>query len=254
MHVGHCRGAVFGDALANLLAFAGYGVTKEYYINDAGAQIDVLARSAFLRYREALGERIGEIPAGLYPGDYLMPVGAGAGGRVRPALLGNDRGRMAADRQGTAIATMMEMIRDDLAALNIHHDVFFSERTLHDGRATGRATTIDGLDAAGPHLSRAGCRRPRASCRKIGKTASRLLFRATAFGDDIDRPLIKSDGSYTYFAADVAYQPRQVRARLQGPDLRARRRSWRLCQAAGGCGAAARRRRGRGRPSGCASW
>src|SRR5262245_19627729 len=130
MHVGHCRGAVFGDALANLLAFDGYEVTREYYINDAGAQVDALARSAFLRYREALGEDIGEIPSGLYPGDYIKPVGAALAEKHGKALLAVPEDEWLPLVRAAAISAMLEMIKDDLGALNIHHEVFFSERSL----------------------------------------------------------------------------------------------------------------------------
>src|SRR5580704_13131624 len=133
MHVGHCRGAVFGDALANLLAVAGYAVTREYYINDAGAQVDVLARSAYLRYREALGENVGPIPDGLYPGDYLKPVGQALAAEHGDKLLKMPEAAWLATVRATAIAMMMEEIRGDLAALNIRHDVFFSERSLIAG-------------------------------------------------------------------------------------------------------------------------
>src|ERR1700675_3559395 len=130
MHVGHCRGAVFGDALCSLLQFAGYDVTREYYINDAGAQVDVLARSAFLRYREALGENIGEIPEGLYPGDYLKPVGAALAAEHGASLLDLAESRWLPTVRAKAISMMMDEIKGDLAALNIKHDVFFSERSL----------------------------------------------------------------------------------------------------------------------------
>jgi arginyl-tRNA synthetase len=133
MHVGHGRGAVFGDALANLLAFAGDDVTREYYINDAGAQVDVLARSAYLRYREALGETIGEIPQGLYPGDYLKPVGAALAKKFGRELLDKPEEEWLEPVRAAAIDAMMDMIRDDLAALKIKHDVFFSERSLTHG-------------------------------------------------------------------------------------------------------------------------
>ncbi len=133
MHVGHGRGAVFGDALANLLAFAGYEVTREYYINDAGAQVDVLARSAFLRYREALGEDIGPIPEGLYPGDYLVPVGGELAAEYGAALSAKPEAEWLPIVRAKAIRMMMDMIRDDLAALNVRHDVFFSERSLIEG-------------------------------------------------------------------------------------------------------------------------
>src|SRR6202163_1364184 len=130
MHVGHCRGAVFGDALASLLAFAGYDVTREYYINDAGAQVDVLARSAFLRYREALGENIGAIPEGLYPGDYLKPVGQALAAEHGATLLDQPEAEWLPVVRAKAIDMMMATIREDLAALNVRHDVFFSERSL----------------------------------------------------------------------------------------------------------------------------
>jgi hypothetical protein len=139
MHVGHGRGAVFGDALSSLLDFAGFEVTREYYINDAGAQVDVLARSAFMRYREALGQAIGEIPEGLYPGDYLKPVGAALAARFGESLLGKPEGDWLEDVRMAAIDAMMDMIREDLAALNIRHAVFFSERSLTRGGQGGGA-------------------------------------------------------------------------------------------------------------------
>src|ERR1700724_3326057 len=149
MHVGHCRGAVFGDALVSLLIFAGYDVTREYYINDAGAQVDVLARSAYLRYREALGENIGEIPEGLYPGDYLKPVG-----QALAAEYGRDLSQLPEEQwlpivRTKAIAMMMEVIKGDLAALNIRHDVFFSERSLIAGGTDQVAATIEFLRTKG---------------------------------------------------------------------------------------------------------
>src|SRR6185369_10127937 len=133
MHVGHGRGASFGDALCNLLAFVGYDVTREYYVNDAGAQVDTLARSAYLRYREALGEEIGEIPAGLYPGDYLKPVGAALAKEHGPTLLNFPEERWLPVVREAAIAAMLAVIKADLAALNVNHDVFFSERSLTTG-------------------------------------------------------------------------------------------------------------------------
>ncbi len=152
MHVGHCRGAVFGDALASLLSFAGYDVTKEYYINDAGAQVDVLARSAFLRYREALGENIGEIPEGLYPGDYLKPVGEALAREHGDKLMKQNEAEWLPVVRAKAIAMMMEMIKGDLAALNIKHDVFFSERSLIEGGKDQVGETIAGLRAQGRRL------------------------------------------------------------------------------------------------------
>lgn len=204
MHVGHCRGAVVGDTLANLLGFAGYEVTKEYYINDAGAQIEVLARSAFLRYREALGEDIGEIPAGLYPGDYLVPVGKALADEYGTKLYGMPEEEMLAIVKEKAIDAMMAMIRNDLATLNVHHDIFFSERTLHANNAAKIRTAINDLTFKG-HVYRGTLPPPKGQLPEDWEDREQTLFRSTEVGDDIDRPLMKSDGSYTYFAADVAY-------------------------------------------------
>ncbi|MAZ16474.1 MAG: arginine--tRNA ligase [Ahrensia sp.] len=204
MHVGHCRGAVVGDALANLLAFAGYDVTKEYYINDAGVQIDVLARSVLLRYREALGDQIGEIPEGLYPGDYLVPVGEALAEEYGRDLLQMPDDEALAIVKDRAIETMMAMIRDDLSALNIHHDVFFSERDLHADGAKRIRTAINELTMNG-HVYKGKLPPPKGQLPDDWEDREQTLFRSTAVGDDIDRPLVKSDGSYTYFAADVAY-------------------------------------------------
>ncbi len=204
MHVGHCRGAVVGDALANLLAFAGYDVAKEYYINDAGAQIEVLARSVFLRYREALGEKIGEIPAGLYPGDYLVPVGQALAEEFGTRLHSMPEEEWLEIVKERAIDAMMVMIRDDLATLNVHHDVFFSERTLHANGAAKIRTAINDLTFKG-HVYRGTLPPPKGQLPEDWEDREQTLFRSTEVGDDIDRPLMKSDGSYTYFAADVAY-------------------------------------------------
>lgn len=204
MHVGHCRGAVVGDALANLMQFAGYEVVKEYYINDAGAQIDVLARSAFLRYREALGEKIGDIPEGLYPGDYLVPVGEALKAEFGSKLRGMTEAEWMPIVKDRAIDAMMAMIRQDLAALNIHHDVFFSERTLHAGNGGPILSAINDLTYKG-HVYRGTLPPPKGQLPEDWEDREQTLFRSTEVGDDIDRPLIKSDGSYTYFAADVAY-------------------------------------------------
>ena len=203
MHVGHGRGAVFGDALANLLSFAGYAVTREYYINDAGAQVDVLARSAFLRYREALGDHIGEIPEGLYPGDYLAPVGKALAEQYGGALLQKPDSDWLPIVRQTAIDMMMDMIREDLAALEIRHEVFFSERSLTVGEDKV-AETIEFLRRAG-HIYEGRLPPPKGAPVEDWEDREQTLFRATAFGDDVDRPLMKSDGSYTYFAADMAY-------------------------------------------------
>ncbi|MBM6581614.1 arginine--tRNA ligase [Microvirga sp. BT689] len=204
MHVGHCRGAVFGDALAGLLDFAGYRVTREYYINDAGAQVDVLARSAYLRYREALGEAIGEIPEGLYPGDYLKPVGERLAKEHGPSLLDKPEAEWLPLVRETAIAAMMDMIRSDLAVLNIHHDVFFSERSLQLGAEDQVKKLIDDLCSRDlVYMGRLPP--PKGQKDEDWEDREQLLFRATAFGDEVDRPLLKSDGSYTYFASDIAY-------------------------------------------------
>ncbi|NKL37111.1 arginine--tRNA ligase [Rhizobium leguminosarum bv. viciae] len=204
MHVGHCRGAVVGDALANLLAFAGYGVEKEYYINDAGSQIDVLARSVFLRYREALGEKIGEIPSGLYPGDYLVPVGQSLAADYGVRLHNMPEEQWMPIVKDRTIDAMMVMIREDLAALNVHHDVFFSERTLHANGAAAIRTAINDLTFKG-FVYKGTLPPPKGQLAEDWEDREQTLFRSTEVGDDMDRPLIKSDGSYTYFAADVAY-------------------------------------------------
>ncbi|MDR6819081.1 arginyl-tRNA synthetase [Neorhizobium sp. 2083] len=204
MHVGHCRGAVVGDALANLMAFAGYDVTKEYYINDAGSQIDVLARSVFLRYREALGETIGEIPSGLYPGDYLVPVGQALAEEYGPRLHNMPEESWLPIVKDKAIDAMMVLIRDDLDALNVHHDVFYSERTLHANGAQRIRQAINDLTFKG-HVYKGTLPPPKGQLPEDWEDREQTLFRSTEVGDDMDRPLIKSDGSYTYFAADVAY-------------------------------------------------
>ena len=204
MHVGHCRGAVFGDALAACLQFAGYDVTREYYINDAGAQVDVLARSAFLRYREALGEDIGEIPEGLYPGDYLKPVGQALAAEHGDKLKAMPESAWLPIVRAKAIAMMMDMIKGDLAALNIQHDVFFSERSLIETGNNKVAETIDFLRAKGD-VYEGRLPPPKGEPVEDYEDREQTLFRATAYGDDVDRPLMKSDGSYTYFASDIAY-------------------------------------------------
>jgi arginyl-tRNA synthetase len=204
MHVGHCRGAVFGDALASLLAFAGYDVTREYYINDAGAQVDVLARSAFLRYREALGETIGEIPEGLYPGDYLKPVGAALAAEHGDRFLKMTEAGWLSTVRAKAIAMMMEEIKGDLAVLNIKHDVFFSERSLIETGNNRVAETVDFLRGKGD-VYEGRLAPPKGGSIDDYEDREQTLFRATAYGDDVDRPLLKSDGSYTYFASDIAY-------------------------------------------------
>ena len=204
MHVGHCRGAVVGDVLANLLSFTGHDVVKEYYINDAGGQIDVLANSVFLRYREALGETIGKIPEGLYPGDYLVPVGEALKKEFGNKLLEMPEEERLPLIKERSVDAMMQMIRDDLAALNIHHDVFFSEKTLHADNAKAIRSTINDLTLKG-YVYKGTLPPPKGQVSEDWEDREQTLFRSTEVGDDQDRPLIKSDGSYTYFAADVAY-------------------------------------------------
>ena len=204
MHVGHCRGAVVGDTLANLMAFAGYDVTKEYVINDAGSQIDVLGRSVMLRYREALGEAVGEIPAGLYPGDYLVPVGQALAREFGGKLLQMPEDEALAIVKDRTIDAMMAMIREDLALLNVHHDVFFSERTLHADHARKIRSAISDLTLKG-HIYKGKLPPPKGEKPDDWEDREQTLFRSTAVGDDMDRALVKSDGSFTYFAADVAY-------------------------------------------------
>jgi arginyl-tRNA synthetase len=208
MHVGHCRGAVFGDALANLLAFSGFDVTREYYINDAGAQVDVLARSAYLRYREALGEAIGDIPEGLYPGDYLKPVGEALAKEFGRTLAGKPESEWLALVRAKAIAMMMDEIRSDLAALGVQHDVFFSERSLTEGRDEVGAT-IETLRSDG-EVYEGRLAAPKGAPVDDYEDREQTLFRSTDFGDDVDRPLKKSDGGYTYFASDIAYHKSKI--------------------------------------------
>ena len=202
MHVGHTRGAVFGDTLAALMAYTGYNVTREYYINDAGSQIDTLARSSFLRYREALGEAI-EIPPGFYPGDYLIPVGQALKNEFGDTLLSMPEAEMTALVKDRVLAAMLALIQSDLATLNIHHDVFFSERTLH-GQGGDIDTTLAWLREKGM-VYEGRLEPPKGKTPDEWEDREQTLFRATDFGDDVDRPLVKSDGSYTYFAADIAY-------------------------------------------------
>jgi arginyl-tRNA synthetase len=202
LHIAHARGAVYGDALAALLAKAGYDVTREYYINDAGAQVDILARSAYLRYLEALGESVGPIPEGFYPGEYLKEVGAALAARDGDKWRGLSEATWLAPVRGFAIDMIMGWVREDLAALGIEQEVFSSERALTE--AGGVERTLKTLEDRG--LIYVGVLKP-----PKGKTPEdweprpQTLFRATQFGDDVDRPLKKSDGSWTYFAGDIAY-------------------------------------------------
>ncbi|MFT6509799.1 MAG: arginyl-tRNA synthetase [Parvibaculaceae bacterium] len=202
MHVGHTRGAVFGDALANLLEKTGHEVCREYYINDAGAQVDVLARSAFLRYREALGQDIGAIPEGLYPGDYLVPVGQKLAADHGEALLEKSEADWLPEVRALSTSMMMDMIRDDLAALGITHDVFFSETSLHESGAVEE--TLKLLDEKGL-IYQGVLEPPKGKTVEDYEARPQTLFKSTEFGDDVDRALKKSDGSWTYFAPDIAY-------------------------------------------------
>ncbi|PZO63309.1 MAG: arginine--tRNA ligase [Paracoccus denitrificans] len=201
MHVGHTRGAVFGDALAALLDFAGYDVTREYYVNDGGAQVDVLARSAFERYREAHGLEP-QISEGLYPGDYLIPVGEALKAKYGDTLLDEPEDVWLAEIREFATKAMMESIRDDLASLGVKMDVYSSEKALY---GTGR------IEAAIDHLRDAGLiyegmlEPPKGKTPEDWEPREQTLFRSSAHGDDVDRPVKKSDGSWTYFAPDIAY-------------------------------------------------
>ncbi len=211
MHVGHARGAVFGDALASLLIFAGREATREYYVNDAGAQIDVLARSAYLRYCEALGEVIGPIPEGLYPGDYLRAVGEALAGEFGPALTAKSEAEWLPLVRKRATDAMMAMIRDDLAALNVTHQAFVSERALTgaDGGVDKVREAIEWLKAKGL-VYQGRLSPPKGAPSDDWEDREQTLFRSSLFGDDVDRPLIKSDGSYTYFASDIAYHKTKI--------------------------------------------
>ncbi len=211
MHVGHARGAAFGDALAKLLAFAGRKVTREYYINDAGAQVDVLARSAFLRYREALGESVGAIPEGLYPGDYLKPVGQALAAEFGQRLRAMPEAEWLPLVRERAIAAMMAMIREDLRVLAIEHEVFASERALTgaDGGPDRVREAIDFLRGKGL-VYEGRLPPPKGAPAEDWEDRGQILFRSTEFGDDVDRPLVKSDGGYTYFASDIAYHKTKI--------------------------------------------
>lgn len=204
MHVGHCRGAVVGDALANLLEYAGHDVTREYYTNDAGSQINTLGQSVYLRYLEVLGEDIGEIPEGLYPGDYLVGVAKDLSREYGESLKTMDEAERAKIVKDFSVEAMMEMIRADLAKLGIRHDVFFSERSLISGSEDLVEKAIDNLTAQGL-IYEGKLPPPKGQLPDDWEDREQTLFRSTDFGDDVDRALKKSDGSYTYFASDIAY-------------------------------------------------
>jgi arginyl-tRNA synthetase len=209
MHMGHCRGAVVGDALAALLEYSGHEVVREYYVNDAGGQVDTLARSAHLRYREALGEDIGEIPEGLYPGDYLKPVGAALAAEFGDRLKSAPESEWLVPFRERAVAAMIALIKDDLALLGIHHDVFSSEAEVQAAKKPEQAEAwlrerdlvYDGVLEA-----------PKGETPEDWEPVELPLFRSTRFGDDQDRPIRKSDGSWTYFGADMAYHFQKAQA------------------------------------------
>jgi arginyl-tRNA synthetase len=207
MHMGHCRGAVVGDALASLLAFAGHAVTREYYVNDAGAQVQTLGRSAHLRYCEALGEAIGAIPDGLYPGDYLVPVGQALAAEYGTRFAGAPEAEWLAIFRTRAVAAMMDMIRADLALLGIHHDVFASEAAVQDAGKVDAAFArleADGLLYVGT------LEPPKGELPDDWAPEPMTLFRSTRFGDDQDRPVRKADGGLTYFGTDLAYHAQKA--------------------------------------------
>lgn len=201
LHIGHARGAVYGDAIADLLIKAGYDVCKEYYVNDAGGQIEVLARSAYLRYREACGEDIGEIPEGLYPGEYLKAAGEAIKAPHGDGLLNKDESEWLPLVEPIAINAMMDLIRDDLAQLGIRHNVFTSEAQLRRDKKVEAA--IERLTEKG-HVYRGTLPPPKGETPEDWEPEEQLLFRSEAFGDDSDRTIQKANGAYTYFSGDLA--------------------------------------------------
>ena len=208
LHMGHCRGAVVGDALARVLEAAGFRVTKEYYVNDAGAQVETLARSVHLRYREALGQDIGEIPEGMYPGEYLVPVGEMLAAEFGDTYAEAPESEWLELFRGRAVAAMLDLIRHDLGLLDIHHDIFASEAEVQAAGAVTRAMETlrsKGLVYEGV-LERPKSLDPGDEWEPVELT----LFRSTQFGDDQDRPMKKSDGSWTYFGSDAAYHLRKA--------------------------------------------
>jgi arginyl-tRNA synthetase len=202
MHMGHCRGAVVGDALASLLEAVGHKVIREYYVNDAGGQVDVLARSAHIRYREALGETVGDIPEGLYPGEYLKPVGERLAREHGDAFIGKDESAWLALFRKEAVADMLVMIRNDLALLGIHHDLFSSEAEL---QAAGKPEEAEAWLRANDLVYDGVLEAPKGETPEDWEPVELPLFRSTKFGDDQDRPIKKSNGAWTYFGADMAY-------------------------------------------------
>ncbi len=202
MHMGHCRGAVVGDALASLLAATGHEVIREYYVNDAGGQVDVLARSAHIRYREALGEDVGAIPEGLYPGEYLMPVGKALADEFGDQYAAAPESEWLPLFRTRAVSEMMDLIRADLAKLGIAHDVFSSEAEL---QAAGKPAEAEKWLREQGLVFDGELEKPKGKTPEDWEPVELPLFRSTRFGDDQDRPIKKSDGSWTYFGADLAY-------------------------------------------------
>jgi len=202
MHMGHCRGAVVGDALASLLESAGHEVVREYYVNDAGGQVDVLARSAFLRYKETLGHDIGEIPEGLYPGEYLKPVGAALANELGDRFVEEPEEEWLSIFRAQAVSAMMDQIRADLALLGIKHDVFSSEAAL---QLAGKPAEAEAWLRAHDLVYDGELEQPKGKVVDDWEPVELPLFRSTKFGDDQDRPIRKSDGKWTYFGADLAY-------------------------------------------------
>ena len=238
MHMGHCRGAVVGDALARLLEAAGFRVTKEYYVNDAGSQVDTLARSAHLRYREKLGEDIGEIPEGLYPGDYLKPVGAILAAQYGAKFVDAPESEWLEPFKQKTVAAMIELIKHDLGLLGIHHDIFASEADLQaSGGVEAALETLRGKGLVYEGLLEA----PKGETPEDWEPVELTLFKSSQFGDDQDRPMKKSDGSWTYFGADAAYHLQKAQnadhlVNIWGADHSGHR------QAGAGCGQGTDRR------------
>jgi arginyl-tRNA synthetase len=209
MHMGHCRGAVVGDALADLLEAVGHKVIREYYVNDAGSQVDTLARSAHLRYLEARGEEIGVIPQGLYPGDYLKPVGEALAAEFGDKYIGAEESEWLLIFRKAAVAKMMDMIRSDLAMLGIRHDVFASEAELHEA---GKADIAEAQLRARDLVYDGLLEQPKGKVIEDWEAIELPLFRSTQFGDDQDRPIKKSNGRWTYFGGDLAYHFQKAQA------------------------------------------
>ena len=216
MHMGHCRGAVVGDALATLLEYVGHKVIREYYINDAGGQVDVLARSVHVRYREALGEHVGEIPEGLYPGDYLVPVGQALAAEYGDKFVAAPESEWLVLFRTKAVAAMMEMIRSDLSLLGIHHDIFASEAEL---QAAGKPEAAEQWLRDHDLVYDGVLEAPKGETPEDWEPVELPLFRSTKFGDDQDRPIKKSNGAWTYFGADMAYHFQKAQSADQLIDI-----------------------------------